>query len=233
MGVPIPDSDYDVRFIYRMPVNDYLRVDPRRDVIETNAQYPLDVNGWDISKALFLMNKGNAVVLEWLQSPIQYIIPHPKVLEELLGFATHAAVTNHFRGMRWHYFKLIQTHIREFGPESGPSIPLKKYFYGVRPALMIDYILTFNQLPPMDLPKLLNRLTLPNGVRSCIDDLVLVKGTTREMGIQGRMPWVDQYLQDQHDRVLDTLGTIEGPGEPDPQILAIANRLFNELVATP
>ena len=33
-GFASPDSDYDVRFIYNCPEEDYLRLDQRRDVIE-------------------------------------------------------------------------------------------------------------------------------------------------------------------------------------------------------
>ena len=34
-GFPSADSDYDVRFVYRCPMDDYLSVADRHDVIET------------------------------------------------------------------------------------------------------------------------------------------------------------------------------------------------------
>ena len=51
-GFASPDSDYDVRFIYVRPKEFYLRLDKTRDVIEWQLDDTLDINGWDISKAL-------------------------------------------------------------------------------------------------------------------------------------------------------------------------------------
>src|SRR5262249_47181029 len=71
-GFPSPDSDYDCRFIYVRSLEDYLSLFPPRDVIETPLDGDLDVNGWDLAKAIRLLLKGNAVVIEWLTSPIVY-----------------------------------------------------------------------------------------------------------------------------------------------------------------
>ena len=76
-GFPSQDSNYDVRFIYLRPVEDYLTVVPRRDVIERPVDAVLDVNGWDIRKAVALMLKSNAVLQEWLSSPVRYIEIEP------------------------------------------------------------------------------------------------------------------------------------------------------------
>ena len=53
-GFASPDSDYDVRFIYVRPKEYYLRLDKTRDVIEWQLDETLDINGWDIKKALTL-----------------------------------------------------------------------------------------------------------------------------------------------------------------------------------
>jgi len=71
-GFPSPDSDYDVRFVYVHPADWYLSVTPGRDVIELPARDVLDINGWDIKKALRLLLKPNPVALEWLSSPLRY-----------------------------------------------------------------------------------------------------------------------------------------------------------------
>ncbi len=47
------DSDYDVRFVYVRPKEDYLRLDEPRDVIEWQLDEVLDINGWDLIKAVF------------------------------------------------------------------------------------------------------------------------------------------------------------------------------------
>ena len=71
-GFASPDSDYDVRFIYVHRLRWYLQVSPARDVIEVPISGDLDINGWELRKALGLMKKGNATLIEWLDSPVVY-----------------------------------------------------------------------------------------------------------------------------------------------------------------
>ena len=61
-GFPSPDSDYDVRFVYARPVDWYLTLAPGRDVYELPIDEVLDINGWDIKKALGLLLKPNPVI---------------------------------------------------------------------------------------------------------------------------------------------------------------------------
>jgi RNA repair pathway DNA polymerase beta family len=51
------DSDYDVRFVYVNRLDWYLTVEPGRDVIEQPISGELDVNGWDLRKALKLLRR--------------------------------------------------------------------------------------------------------------------------------------------------------------------------------
>ena len=41
-------------------------------VIELPITGDLDINGWELRKALGLLGKGNATLIEWLDSPIVY-----------------------------------------------------------------------------------------------------------------------------------------------------------------
>ena len=71
-GFASPDSDYDVRFIYIRRLEDYLRLDAIRDVIELPIDDVLDINGWDLQKTLRLLHKSNPTLFEWFSSPIVY-----------------------------------------------------------------------------------------------------------------------------------------------------------------
>ncbi len=71
-GFASPDSDYDVRFIYKRKKNDYLKLEKTRDVIELPIDDVLDINGWDLDKTLKLLYKSNPTLFEWLSSPIVY-----------------------------------------------------------------------------------------------------------------------------------------------------------------
>ncbi len=55
-GFASPNSDFDVRFIYARPKDWYVAVDleDKRDVIEYPIVDDIDLNGWDVRKALML-----------------------------------------------------------------------------------------------------------------------------------------------------------------------------------
>ena len=72
------NSDYDIRFIFMRPIEEYLTITPIRNVIDIhdlgdrNYKYPLDFVGWDITKALYLHHKNNPNLREWTKSRIIY-----------------------------------------------------------------------------------------------------------------------------------------------------------------
>ena len=71
-GFASPDSDYDVRYVFIRPMEDYLRIDPLPDHIDGPLDEVQDYSGWDVKKALGLLGKSNPSLLEWLHSPIVY-----------------------------------------------------------------------------------------------------------------------------------------------------------------
>lgn len=77
-GFASPDSDYDVRFIYVRKEEDYLKLEKTRDVIEWKLDNVLDINGWDIKKALQLLHNSNPTVFEWCAPPMLF----EKLVEE-------------------------------------------------------------------------------------------------------------------------------------------------------
>lgn len=73
-GFASPDSDYDGRFIYVNRPDWYLSVglEEQRDVIEYPIVDDMDINGWDLRKALRLFQRSNPGFVEWVQSPLVY-----------------------------------------------------------------------------------------------------------------------------------------------------------------
>ena len=71
-GFASPDSDYDVRFIYLRNKNFYLSLRENKDFIDWELNEVLDINGWDLKKALKHFHKSNATLFEWSNSPIVY-----------------------------------------------------------------------------------------------------------------------------------------------------------------
>lgn len=178
-GFASPDSDYDCRFVFVRPRDDYLSLWPKRDVIETPLDAVLDVNGWDLRKALLLMAKGNAVILEWLMSPIAYR-EEPGFRDEMLAVAR--ATIDRGAVMR-HYLHLGERQHRLY-VEGREQVSLKKLLYVVRPAAALRWLRLHPEeaVPPMHLPTLLEGCDLPGEVTEQIASLLARKAETRELG---------------------------------------------------
>ncbi|HEV2480060.1 MAG TPA: nucleotidyltransferase domain-containing protein [Puia sp.] len=164
-GFASPDSDYDVRFIYLQPKNNYLSIHERRDVIELPVNEVLDVNGWDIRKGLQLFLKSNAPLYEWLQSPIVYK-EHSGFAAELRGlmpkYFSHRAGCHHYLSMTRNTFE---------NDLQGQQVKLKKYFYALRPALACRWILEKQAVPPMEFGQLRTLIT-DAGWQQAVDELL-------------------------------------------------------------
>jgi predicted nucleotidyltransferase len=111
-GFASADSDYDVRFIYLRPKKWYLSInlEHKRDVIELPITSGLDVNGWDLRKALQLFQRSNPPLLEWLGSPIVYlekysVIPRMRELREIC-YSPIAC--------QYHYYKMAKGNYHEY-----------------------------------------------------------------------------------------------------------------------
>jgi predicted nucleotidyltransferase len=65
-GFESPNSDFDARFIYVHRQDWYLSVglEEQRDVIEYKIVDDIDLNGWDVRKALRLFWKSNPAFVE-------------------------------------------------------------------------------------------------------------------------------------------------------------------------
>ena len=65
-GWDSPSSDWDVRFIYVHKPEWYFKIEPQRDVIEKMTGDNVDLAGWELRKALYLLKRSNPSLLEWL-----------------------------------------------------------------------------------------------------------------------------------------------------------------------
>ena len=188
---PSRDSDYDVRFIYLHPIENYLAIVPGRDVIERPIDAVLDVNGWDVRKALQLLTRSNAVLLEWLTSPVRYrddgIVP-AKLLELARSAADLTAVAYHYEHQARRDFAGIVA--------SETPVRLKAYCYALRAAMCLRWISHFREPPPMDLPSLLSGLTIPQAASDGIVQLLALKAQSTEQDTTQRIAALDQFIGD-------------------------------------
>ena len=226
-GFPSPDSDYDCRFIFVRPLDDYLALYPKRDVIEMPVDAVFDVGGWDLKKALILLLKGNAVVAEWLTSPIIYSAD-AAFRDEFHALADH--VLDRARVAR-HYLHLGE-RIRRSDLSDPADAPLKKLFYVLRPAVMLRWLRLHptRAYGPMHFPTLVREAELPLTLTALVDDLLARKSETRELG-RGVLPApIGGFMDAEFDEARRWVST--GEGGPSEEERRAAEAFFRRMVRT-
>lgn len=224
-GFPSPDSDYDGRFIYVRPLDDYLGVWPRRDVIEFAPDGEIDVNGWDVAKALALLVKGNAVVIEWLMSPIAYR-GDAAFRADLLALARQVAPR---AAIGRHYLKLGERQAAWFLDRDSPA-PLKKIFYVLRSAATLRWLRLHPEasVAPMNYSALMAECAPPAAVTRASDDLLHRKARSREMGAGPVPPALAAFIDGELEEASRIFGT--GPVPPDDAARRAAEDFFRAVV---
>ena len=185
-GFASPDSDYDVRFIYVRPKEFYLRLDKTRDVIDWQLDDTLDINGWDISKALKLLYKSNPTLFEWNSSPIVY-----KTTDE---WKKVSSIINRYfvaKSGLYHYLSTAKNNYREY--LKGKTVRLKKYFYVLRPLLACKWILAEGTPPPM-LFRTLTDKYLEENLKPDVERLLDLKINKPEISECKRFDRVNEYI---------------------------------------
>lgn len=185
-GFASPDSDYDVRFIYVRPKEFYLRLDKTRDVIEWQLDDTLDINGWDIKKALQLLHKSNPTLFEWNSSPIVY-----KTTPEWERIS--AVINSYFVAKQglYLYLNTARHNYKEF--LTGDTVKYKKYFYVLRPLLACKWILAEGTPPPMLFSTLMDKY-LDEELKPDVERLLDIKMNTPEIGEGKRFDRINDYL---------------------------------------
>lgn len=185
-GFPSPDSDYDVRFIYVRPKNEYLRLDKTRDVIELPINDVLDINGWDLSKTLQLLYKSNPTLFEWFSSPIVY-------LDTEFGDEFRLIMNKYFSTKRslYHYISMANSNYRDYLRLN--MVKAKKYFYVLRPILACRWILD-NKTPPPMLFSDLMKSELDDSLIPEVERLLDLKMNSPEIKEIPRVDIINEYL---------------------------------------
>ena len=195
-GFASPNSDFDARFIYVHRPEWYLSVglEEQRDVIEYPIVDEMDINGWDLRKALRLLWKSNPAIVEWLHSPIVY--------QSCTGFADSArALLPQIYATQagiYHYRHSAKTNYR--GYLQGDEVQLKKYFYVLRPLLAVRWLELFGTPAPIEFVRLLDMLD-DVLLRARIEDLVALKMQTPELGLSAKIPELNAFIETELTRL--------------------------------
>ncbi|MCW1969214.1 MAG: nucleotidyltransferase domain-containing protein [Anaerolineae bacterium] len=219
-GFESTDSDYDVRFIYRHELKWYLNVLPRRDVIELPIDAIDDYSGWDVRKALFLMNKSNPVLFEWLRSPIVY-------KKDERRYAQLLEVSKHYFSpisAIYHYLSMAKGNDRDY--LQGEMVKSKKYFYVLRPLLACMWIKERNESPPIEFEILLAQLN-DERLLARINDLLIRKKAGVELGVEKSIPEIRDFIRTKIEEFDSSVSEYNPNIKPSSEML---NNLLWEIV---
>lgn len=218
-GFASPDSDYDVRFIYVHPLPWYLQVSAQRDVIEVPISNDLDINGWELRKALGLLKKGNATLVEWLDSPVVYRAD-ASFLRSIRGAVqqVHQAERSFH-----HYIHMARKNYREY--LRGDTVRLKKYLYVLRPLLATLWTERNGGVVPMRFQDLVDAIVIDPALRNAINELLALKRTAMESQYGQRSPVINAFI----DSELTRLESVRPPASLKPDF-SVLDRLLMQTV---
>ena len=223
-GFESSNSDYDARFIYVHPRDWYLSVgfEEERDVIEYPIVDEIDLNGWDLRKALRLFWKSNPAFVEWIQSPIVYA--------QIGGFAERArqllpSIYSCENGIH-HYRSMAKTNFR--GYLRADLVPLKKYFYVLRPLLSVRWLERYGTAAPIEFSKLLHLIEENPELVGEIESLLERKRKAPELGLEPPVQIINAFIEMELARLEAVTPVIHQRTDVLPQLNEIFQATLNE-----
>jgi len=127
-GFPSPDSDFDLRGVHILPVEESLGMLPKKETIEVEGMrggIELDLVTHDVFKFFSMLLKRNGYVLEQLYSPL--IVQGGPVHDELKEIAARCFTRHHSH----HYLGFAATQWNLFLKDNPPRIKPLLYVYRV------------------------------------------------------------------------------------------------------
>lgn len=156
LGYSSPESDWDVRFIYVHKPEWYFSVAPTDDVIEyVDAASGLDVEGFDLKKALALLTKTNPIESDWLHTKDILIVD-----EDFLGrMLTFERMCYNTKRAMYHFYSISVKHNERYLDK---EITLKRFIYYMRGMLACRWIERNGCHPPIIVDELIDATITDN-----------------------------------------------------------------------
>ncbi len=188
-GFASPDSDYDVRFVYVRNRDFYLSLRDTKDFIDWELNEVLDINGWDVKKALRHFHKSNAALFEWSNSPVIYY-----TTEEWKKLYTNVA-QKYFacKSALYHYYGTAHKNYHKYLMDN--MVKYKKYFYVLRPILACRWIEEKKCPPPVLFDELFSTV-LEDNMKTAVEDLLAKKIKMSEADQAPKIEAVHQYIEE-------------------------------------
>jgi hypothetical protein len=186
-GFASPDSDYDIRFIYKHDLDYYLSLWEQTDVIEFMTEDDLDGSGWDLRKTVKLLAKSNAPLLEWIYSPVVYY-ENEAFMSQMRVLAkdcfSPVACLHHYLGTTKNFMDVCEQE----------EVKLKSYFYALRTALAGKWIIENNTFPPVAFIELLP--IAPQNIQEKVKELMQIKANQDESYLHPKEALITDFLKE-------------------------------------
>ena len=219
-GFASPNSDYDVRFIYKRNLNEYLKLEKVRDVPEKPIENDLDISGWDISKTLKLLYLSNPSFCEWLKSPIVY-----KKTEEVAELEKLAQKYFSKTKILNHYYHIAVTHYEKHIKEK-KKVNLKKYFYILRSIAAALYTIRKEDIAPIEFDVLRNS-EFPIEINEIVDKMVKIKKENIETKEIDKIKKLDSFIEEKIKEIADNIKQL---GKDEPLSWKALNDYFIKII---
>ena len=194
------DSDFDVRFVFKRQLKEYVQIHQPSDVIQAafdKAGNPtktegalIDISGFDIFKFTKMLSVSNPTCIEWLVSDIVYYGEQNKAFQLFAKEQfSPLALYHHYKSMcRNNYLKYLK---------SKALVTYKKYLYAYRGLVNAKWVAHHKTLPPIIFPDALAGMEgiIPEKVLINLKQIIHKKSSGNEKEILENILELDSYLE--------------------------------------
>lgn len=187
------DSDYDVRFVFVQPIENYISTqhEKSQDLVINSISGKIDLSGFDIFKFCKLLLKSNPSVIEWLQSDIIYYGEKPKGLVQI------AFTQFNPQALFYHYQSMCKQNYEKY-LDSKKEVTYKKYLYAMRGLINAKYVEATGKLPPIRFIECLDQCKniIPLKIIQEVKDTITKKKNGTEEQIIKNIIHYDLFIED-------------------------------------
>lgn len=195
------DSDYDVRFVFVRPIDDYIKIDKPIEVIEVfydkkgksckpKGAY-IDMVGFDVFKFVKMLSVSNPTTIEWLVSDIVYYGEQNNIFKKFaLKNFKKISLYYHYKSMcRINYLKYLK---------SGKAVTYKKYLYAYRGLVNAKWVASKQSIPPIIFIDTIKQMKgiIPAKVIQNLVEIIKLKSEGKEEDVIQNITHLDNYIEE-------------------------------------
>ncbi len=194
------DSDYDARFVFARPLEDYIQINKPLEVIQIafnehgeKVQIEgslIDISGFDVFKFVKMLSDSTPTTIEWLVTDIVYYGKQNKVFKEFaLKNFNKVALYHHYKSLcRNNYLKYLK---------SGNDVSYKRYLYAFRGFIDAKWMAHRMTIPPISFIETIEKSEdfIDPYIINKLKDIIKLKSQGKEKDIIQNIVKMDEYIE--------------------------------------